>query len=100
MDFEEIYNLYFREVFLYIRSLSGDENIAEEVTQLSHITKKAKRALDMIHLFGGFFFIFHYDRFIPYEESLVKIEIQDDGMLVSHYYGVEYYTISATHPQT
>ena len=29
MDFEDIYYLYFREVFLYIRSLSGDENIAE-----------------------------------------------------------------------
>lgn len=33
MDFEEIYYLYFREVFLYIRSLSGDEIIAEEIAQ-------------------------------------------------------------------
>lgn len=33
MGLEEIYYLYFREVFIYIRSLSGDENIAEEVAQ-------------------------------------------------------------------
>jgi len=44
MDFEEIYYLYFRDVFLYIRSLSGDEGIAEEVAQ------ETKCILDMIHL--------------------------------------------------
>lgn len=31
-DFEEIYETYFHDVFLYIRSLSGDEHIAEEIT--------------------------------------------------------------------
>lgn len=51
-------------------------------------------------LFGTFAFIFHYDRVVPYKESLIKIEIQDDDMLVSHYYGVSYNSISATHPIT
>jgi len=31
-EFEQIYTAYFRDVFLYIRRLSGDEHIAEEVT--------------------------------------------------------------------
>jgi hypothetical protein len=51
-------------------------------------------------LLGVFSFVFHYDRVVPYAEALIKIEIQDDDMLVSHYYGVDYYSISATHPQT
>lgn len=33
MDFEEIYREYFQEVYLYIKSLSYDESIAEEITQ-------------------------------------------------------------------
>lgn len=33
MDFEEIYHEYFQEVFLFIKSLSHDERIAEEITQ-------------------------------------------------------------------
>lgn len=44
MDFEEIYDLYFREMFLYIRYLSGDENIAEEVTQEAFF--KALKSID------------------------------------------------------
>ena len=33
MDFEQIYKLYFRDVFLYLCSLSANEDIAEEITQ-------------------------------------------------------------------
>lgn len=33
MDFEFIYQAYFKDVFLYMRSLSADEHIAEEITQ-------------------------------------------------------------------
>ncbi|MDQ0272893.1 RNA polymerase sigma factor [Cytobacillus purgationiresistens] len=33
MGFEEIYREYFKEVYLYIKSLSHDESIAEEITQ-------------------------------------------------------------------
>ncbi len=31
-DFEEIYKLYFKDVYLYIRRLSCDEDIAQEIT--------------------------------------------------------------------
>lgn len=31
--FEEIYKEYFRDVFLYIKGLTGNEHIAEEITQ-------------------------------------------------------------------
>jgi hypothetical protein len=51
-------------------------------------------------LLGTFSFIFHYDRVVPYAESLIKIETQDNDMLVSHYYGVSYYSIAATNPIT
>lgn len=44
MDFEKIYCLYFRDVFLYIKSLSGNEGIAEEVTQEAFF--KALRSID------------------------------------------------------
>ena len=43
-DFEEIYRLYFKDVYLYIRRLSGDENIAEEIT--ADTFYKALRSLD------------------------------------------------------
>ncbi len=31
-DFEEIYKAYFKDVYLYIRRISGNEDIAEEIT--------------------------------------------------------------------
>lgn len=31
-------------------------------------------------LFGVFSFVFHYDTVVPYAESLIKIEIQDDDI--------------------
>ena len=31
-EFEEIYRAYFNDVYLYLRRLSGDEHIAEEIT--------------------------------------------------------------------
>lgn len=43
-DFEEIYRLYFKDVYLYIRRLSGDEHIAEEIT--SDTFFKALRSMD------------------------------------------------------
>lgn len=33
MDFEEIYNTYFREVYLFILAMSKNTEIAEEITQ-------------------------------------------------------------------
>ena len=32
MEFEQIYNAYFKPVYLYVLKLSGDEHVAEEVT--------------------------------------------------------------------
>ena len=32
MEFEQIYNKYFKSIYCYIRKLSGDEHIAEEIT--------------------------------------------------------------------
>ena len=44
MDFEELYTLYFRDVYLYIRRLSADEHVAEEIT--SEAFFKAMRSID------------------------------------------------------
>lgn len=32
MELEQLYNAYFNDVYLYIRKLSGDEHIAEDIT--------------------------------------------------------------------
>lgn len=48
MEFDEIYNLYFKEIYLYIKSLSKDENIAEEITQETFF-----KALKNIESFDG-----------------------------------------------
>ena len=43
-DFEQLYNTYFNDVYLYIRRLSGDEHIAEEIT--SDTFFKAIKSID------------------------------------------------------
>ncbi|WP_301109953.1 RNA polymerase sigma factor [Sporosarcina sp.] len=48
MDFEEIYQAYFNDVYFYIRSLTSDENIAEEITQETFF-----KALKSMHQFDG-----------------------------------------------
>lgn len=44
MNFERIYKLYFKDVFLYLRSLSAAETTAEEITQETFV--KALKAID------------------------------------------------------
>lgn len=44
MHFEGIYHKYFQEVYLFIKSLSHDESIAEEITQEAFF--KALKAID------------------------------------------------------
>ena len=44
MDFDLIYQTYFKDIFLYICSLSADEHIAEEITQETFT--KALKSLD------------------------------------------------------
>ncbi len=43
-DFEKVYKEYFNDVFLYIKRLSGDEHIAEEIT--SETFFKALKSID------------------------------------------------------
>ena len=38
MEIEKIYIKYFHDVFLYIRALSGNESIAEEITQETFVS--------------------------------------------------------------
>lgn len=44
MDFDLIYEQYFKDVFLYLRSLSANEDIAEEIAQETFA--KALKAVD------------------------------------------------------
>lgn len=44
MDFEHIYRLYFKDVFLYLRALSASADTAEEITQETFV--KALRSID------------------------------------------------------
>ena len=44
MDFERIYRLYFKDVFLYLRALSASADTAEEITQETFV--KALRSID------------------------------------------------------
>ena len=46
MDFEQIYRTYFSDVFRYIRRLSNDEHIAEEITADTFF-----KAMQTIHKF-------------------------------------------------
>ena len=43
-EFEKIYETYFNDVFLYIRRLSGNEHVAEEIT--SETFFRAMRSID------------------------------------------------------
>lgn len=47
-DFEEIYSAYFRDVFLYLYSLSGDRHIAEDITSETFL-----KAIESIDSFRG-----------------------------------------------
>jgi RNA polymerase sigma-70 factor (ECF subfamily) len=44
VDFDKIYQLYFKDVFIYIRSLSINEDVAEEITQETFV--KALKSID------------------------------------------------------
>ena len=43
-DYQEIYSLYFQDVYRYILALSRDSNLAEEITQEAFF--KALKSLD------------------------------------------------------
>ena len=48
MEFEKIYTTYFRDVFLYIRRLSDNEHLAEEITSETFF-----KAMNSIESFRG-----------------------------------------------
>lgn len=48
MDIETIYRKYFHDVFLYIRALSGNESLSEEITQETFM-----KAIKNIEQFDG-----------------------------------------------
>ena len=48
MDFEILYRLYFRDVYRYVRGLSRDEHLAEEIAQ-----ETFARALGAVDRFDG-----------------------------------------------
>ena len=48
MEFEELYNTYFKDVYRYVLRLSGDSHVAEEVTSDTFF-----KALKAIHKFRG-----------------------------------------------
>lgn len=48
MDFDSIYQSYFKDVYLYLRSLSADADIAEEIAQ-----ETFEKALKSINTFDG-----------------------------------------------
>lgn len=43
-ELESLYQMYFRDVFLYVKSLSGDEHIAEDITSETFI--KSIKSID------------------------------------------------------
>lgn len=47
-DIERIYQKYFHDVFLYIRAMSGNESLAEEIAQETFV-----RAMESLHQFDG-----------------------------------------------
>ena len=48
MEFEEIYNTYFKDVYRYVLRLSGNEHVAEEITSDTFF-----KAMKAIHKFRG-----------------------------------------------
>ncbi len=82
MDFELIYQTYFKDVFLYLRSMSANENIAEEITQETFV-----KALKSLESFDGskdiraWLFTIAKNTYFTYckrQKIFVENEISDD----------------------
>lgn len=78
-----------------------------ETSMLKHIQRKWRNKKMMIAgtsivvtaalLFGVFSYVFYYDTVIPYDEELVKIELQQQ-QIIAHYYGESYYSFRGAGP--
>lgn len=87
MEFDKIYEWYFKDVYLFLRSISASEDIAEEMTQETFI-----RALKSIDGFDGkkdiraWLFIIARNTYYTYckrEKIYVKEEFQEPAQQVS-----------------
>ena len=81
------------------------ENKAPVIKKINKKWRKKKVIVSIVSvlataiiLFGAFAYVFYFERVIPYSKSLIKIEMQNDNQLVSHYYGKSYAGVNETHP--
>lgn len=90
-----------QEVYLpVVKETSLIKNLKKKWRNKKLIISGLSILLTGLILFGAFTYVFHYDTVVPYSDSLIQIETQDNEMLVSHYYGENYYSVSATNPVT
>ncbi|MFJ7367799.1 zf-HC2 domain-containing protein [Peribacillus frigoritolerans] len=82
-----------------------EENKAPIIKKINKKWRKKKVIISFSSIFatalillGAFAYTFYYERVIPYSKNLIKIEMQKDNQLVSHYYGKSYASVSETHP--
>lgn len=83
MDFDSIYQTYFKDIFLYLRSLTKNEVIAEEIAQDTFY-----KALKSIDKFDGrkdikawLFTIAKNTYFTYYNRQKIYIDSTDEGFL-------------------
>ncbi|MFD1777208.1 zf-HC2 domain-containing protein [Fredinandcohnia salidurans] len=81
------------------------ENKAPIIKKINKQWRRKKMIISIVSVFataiilyGAFAYVFYYERVIPYSKSLIKIEMQNDNQLVSHYYGKSYSSVSETLP--
>lgn len=74
------------------------QNFKKKLRNKKMIVSGISVLLTALILFGGHYLLFHHDTFIPYSDSLVQIEIQDNGNLAAHYYGESLYSTNITAP--
>ena len=81
------------------------ENKAPIINKINKRWRKKKVIISFASIFattiilvGVYAYAFYYERVIPYSKDLIKIEMQNDNQLVSHYYGKSYSSVNETYP--
>ncbi len=81
------------------------ENKAPMIKKINKKWRKKKVTISIVSVFataiillGAFAYVLYYEKVIPYSKNLIKIEMQNDNQLVSHYYGKSYASVNETHP--
>lgn len=85
MEFEQVYRLYFRDVYLYVLGLSGRQETAEEVTQETFF-----KALKAIKRFDGtkdirawLFIIAKHTYYSAYRRTKAEKRVELDDQMAS-----------------